>query len=382
MNFRYKGLKSAIFLITYGIILMWLLDNIEGVGSFFSKILAIFSPFIIGGALAFIMNSPMMFIEEAFFGKRSLLKNTRDNIKRPISYIITLIIFVATIIIILFIIIPELTKTIQELAVKLPGVWREVQIFVVKNLIDNPQLKDWITSINVDWVRLEQSAISFLKDSAASWISSTYNFATSFLGGIVTFILAFIFSIYLLLQKETLGRQLQKLILAFTSEKVAMKIFYVASLSNRVFANFLSGQLLEALILGGLFLVAMLIFKFPYALMISLIIAITALIPIVGAFIGCFIGVLLILVDSPTKAFWFIIMFLIIQQIEGNLIYPHVVGKAAGLPSIWILVAVTVGGSLMGVLGILLFIPICSILYTLLREAVNERLERKNIRKV
>ncbi|WFA08082.1 AI-2E family transporter [Tissierella sp. Yu-01] len=382
MNFKSKGIKNAILLVTYAIILMWLLDNIAGVGSVIRRILAIISPFIIGGALAFIMNSPMMFIEEAFFGRKSLLKNTKDSIKRPISYLITLIIFIATIIIILFIIIPELTRTIQELAVKIPEVWREVQIFVVKNLIDNPQLIEWINSINVDWNSMGQSAVDFLKNSAINWLSSTFTFATSFVGGIVTFVLAFIFSIYLLFQKETLARQLQKLILAFTSEGVAKKIFYIGSLSNKVFANFLSGQLLEAIILGGLFLVAMTIFKFPYALMISLIIAITALVPMVGAFIGLFIGVILILVDSTSMAFWFIIMFLIIQQIEGNLIYPHVVGKAAGLPSIWILVAVTVGGSLMGVLGILLFIPICSILYTLLREEVNERLEEKNIRKV
>lgn len=382
MDIKSKQMKSAMFLITFAIILMWLLDNIGGIGSVLGKILAIISPFIIGGAMAFILNSPMMFIEKTFFSDKSLLKNIKPSIRRPISYLITLIIFIATILIILLIILPELVTTIQDLAVKLPEYWKKFQVYVVKNLIDNPQITEWVNNINIDWVSMEQNLISFFKDSALNWIEGTFSFASSVVGNFVTFVLAFIFSIYVLLQKESLTRQVKKLVLAFCSTKTAERMFYIGDLSNRVFSSFLSGQLLEALIIGGLFLVAMTIFRFPYALMISLLIAVTALIPMIGAFIGCIIGAFLILVESPTLAFWFVIMFLIIQQIEGNLIYPHVVGKAAGLPSIWILVAVTVGGSLMGVLGILLFIPISSILYTLIKETVNYRLKQKNITEV
>ncbi|MDD2446866.1 MAG: AI-2E family transporter [Tissierellia bacterium] len=382
MKFQSKGLINAIILITYAIILMWLLENIAGVASVFSRIIAVFSPFIIGAAFAFILNSPMMFIESCFFNGKSPLKNISPKIKRPISYIVTLVLLIATIIIISFLIIPELINTIQELGRKFPAVWNDIQSFVVTNLRDNPQIVESITSINIDWNSIEQKALSFLNDSAGSLIGSTFSFATSFIGKIINFFLAFVFSIYVLLQKEVLARQSKKLILAYFPEKASNKIFHIASLSNRVFSNFLSGQFLEALILGGLFLVAMWIFKFPYAIMISLLIAITALVPIFGAFIGCIIGVFLIFVDSPIKAFWFLIMFLIIQQIEGNLIYPHVVGKASGLPSIWILVAVSVGGSLMGILGIILFIPICSVLYALLRESVNDRLKSKDIKEV
>ena len=201
----------------------------------------------------------------------------------------------------------------------------------------------------------------------------------SIVSGLIDLALAFVFSIYVLFQKEKLARQMKKLILALSPKKVAEKIFYIAELSNRTFSSFLHGQLLEAVILGSLFFIAMTIFRFPYPLMISVTIAVTSIIPIFGAFIGAFIGAFLLLVIDYKMAFWFIIMFLIIQQIEGNLIYPHVVGKAAGLPSIWILVAVTVGGSLMGVLGILLFIPIFSIVYTLLSEYVNNRLKEKKI---
>lgn len=379
MELNSRSFKNVIFLISFAIILMFLLENIKELGDFFRRILSVISPFIIGASIAFIMNNPMMFIQRTFFGEKSPLGKIKKSLIRPLSYIITFVIFIATILIVLLIIIPELVTTIQELAIKLPDYWKNIQVIVVKKLIDNPQIIDWIDNINIDWVSIEQGVISFFHRSALDWVGNTFSFATSLLGNIVTFIIAFIFSIYILLQKETLARQLKKVILAFTSEKVTQKIFYIGNLSNQAFSNFISGQLLEAGIIGLLFLVAMVIFGFPYALMISLTIGVTALIPIVGAFIGCIIGAFLILVESPIKALWFVIMFLIIQQIEGNLIYPHVVGKASGLPSIWILVAVTVGGSLMGILGILLFIPIGSILYTLLRESVNYRLKIKKI---
>lgn len=382
MNSNFKRIKNAIVLITYAIILLFLLENIEGVESVFRKMLAVFSPFIIGGAMAFILNNPMMFIENRIFGNRSPLRNLSIKIKRPISYIVTLVLVVAVIIIILFLVIPELIYTVQEIGRKLPRVWKDIQGFVAANLRDNPQVVEWINSIDIDWKSIEEKAVDLLKNSASGWVSTTFTFATSFIGNLVNFFLAFVFSIYVLLQKETLTRQSKKLIMAYLPEKISNKIFHIGSLSNKVFSSFLSGQFLEALILGGLFAIAMTIFKFPYAIMISIIIAITALVPIFGAFIGCIIGAMLIFVDSPIKAFWFIIMFLIIQQIEGNLIYPHVVGKASGLPSIWILVAVSVGGKLMGVLGIILFIPISSVLYALLRESVNERLKSKDIRKV
>lgn len=382
MDIKSKQMKNAIFLITFAVILMWLLDNISGIGGVISRILAIISPFIIGGAIAFILNSPMMFIEKTFFGDKSLLRKTKDSLKRPISYFITLIIFIATILIILTIIIPELVSTISDLAIKMPDYWKNIQVLIVKNLINNPQITQWVNSINIDWASIENNVISFFKNSVLDWVGSTFTFASSIVGNFVTLVLAAIFSIYVLFQKEELIRQLRKVVLAFFPEKTAMRIFYIGTLSNTVFANFLSGQLLEAIIIGVLFLVAMTIFGLPYALMISLLIGVTALIPMIGAFIGCIIGAFLILVVDPTKAFWFVIMFLIIQQIEGNLIYPHVVGKAAGLPSIWILVAVTVGASLMGVLGILLFIPISSILYTLFKESVNYRLKEKNIKDV
>ncbi|OZV13888.1 hypothetical protein CIW83_00125 [Tissierella sp. P1] len=382
MDIKSKHMKNAVFLISFAIILMWLLENISVVWMGISRMFAIFSPFIIGFAMAVVLNNPMKFIETRLFGNKGMFRKTKEKFKRPVSYLLTLLIFIAIIFIVSFIIVPELVNTAQDLAEKFPSYWANLQVFIKENLESNKQIVEWVNNINIDWEAIEENIISFFKSSALDWVSSTFTFASSIINGIVKFALAFIFSIYILLQKETLIRQAKKFIIAFFPEKVANKIFYIGNLSNNIFSSFLTGQLLEALIIGGLFFISMNIFGFPYALMISIIIAITALIPMIGAFIGCAVGVFLILVVDTKMAFWFIIMFLIIQQIEGNLIYPHVVGKASGLPSIWILVAVTVGGSLFGVLGILLFIPIGSIIYTLLSESINYRLKLKKVKKI
>lgn len=379
MDLKSKQMKNALFLITFAIILMYLLESLPGLWGVIKRLFIIFIPFITGAAIAFIMNIPMSFIENTLF-KRGKLKKIKDNNRRTISYFLTLIIFLCTIFIVSFIVIPELVSTIQDLTVKIPSYWSSLQVYVISKMADNPQFVEWINSINIDWSAIEKSLLNFLKTSALDWIGSGFSFASSVVSSIISFVLAFIFSIYLLFQKESLIRQFKKLFLAYLPQKLANKIFYIGNLSNHIFASFLSGQLLEALILGLLFLVPMSIFRFPYALMISILISITALIPMVGAFIGLAIGVFLILVVNTRMAFYFMIMFFIIQQIEGNLIYPHVVGKASGLPSIWILVAVTVGGSLMGVLGILLFIPISAVLYALLSESVNKRLNCKGIK--
>lgn len=383
MNFKSNPyIKTGIFLISFAVILTWALFNISGVLSSVSRIVEILSPFIIGGAIAFILNTPMRFIETNLFGNKSPMGKISSGLKRVFSYLITLILFLGLIIIIMFIVIPELVNTVSDLASQLPGVFEKIELFVVKNLADNPQIVDFVNSIEIDWISIRDSAIDFLRRSGLNWLNSTFSFASSLIGGVVTFTLAFIFSIYVLFQKEKLGLQMKKLILAFLPRDKADRIFYIGRLSSNTFSNFLSGQVLESFIIGMMFLVAMSIFKFPYAVMVSIIIGVTAIVPVVGSFIGLIIGVFLILVVDYKMAFWFIIMFLIIQQIEGNVIYPNVVGKAAGLPSIWILVAVTVGGSLMGILGIILFIPIGSILYSLLRETVYIRLKKKGIKNI
>ena len=379
MELNSRFMKRAIFLVGFAIILMWLLENIVAVVSVLEKFSSIISPFILGLVLAFLLNGPMKFFEEKIPWDKGVLRKTSRGIRRGISFLLTLILFISIFLMISFIIIPELINTLQDIVSKSSLYIEKIQDFVTTFIANNEQLMDWAKFVEFDWEQLKNNSIEFTKNSLISALQSTLNFSMSVVSGTIDFALAFVFSIYVIFQKEKLARQMKKLILAICPKKVAEKIFYIANLSNRTFASFLHGQLFEAIILGTLFFIAMTIFKFPYPLMISVTIAVTSIVPIFGAFIGAFIGALLILVVDYKIALWFIIMFLIIQQIEGNLIYPHVVGKAAGLPSMWILVSVTVGGSLMGVLGILLFIPIFSISYTLLGEYVNFRLKEKKI---
>ena len=197
------------------------------------------------------------------------------------------------------------------------------------------------------------------------------------MSGVTTFVIAFVFACYILLQKERLNIQIRKIMYAYMKKDLVKKVLDVCSLTYKTFSSFLTGQCVEAVILGTMFVIAMSVFRLPYALLVGVLIAFTALIPIFGAFIGCFVGAFLILMVAPMKALMFVIMFLVLQQIEGNLIYPKVVGSSVGLPSIWVLAAVSIGGSLMGVVGMLVFIPVVSVLYTLLRNNVYGRLANK-----
>ena len=221
------------------------------------------------------------------------------------------------------------------------------------------------------------SAVAFFQNGAGNVLNSTFSAIGSIVSGVATFVIAFVFACYVLLQKEKLGVQVQKVMRAFLQEKRVDWCLEVFGLASKAFSSFFTGQCVEALILGTMFFIVMNILNMPYALLVSVLIAFTALIPIFGAFIGCFVGAFLILMVAPLKALIFVIVFLVLQQIEGNLIYPKVVGSSVGLPSIWVLAAVTIGGNLMGVVGMLIFIPITSVVYTLFRASVYKRLRKK-----
>ena len=222
--------------------------------------------------------------------------------------------------------------------------------------------------------------VDFVRSGATSILSSAFSTVMSVFSGVADTFVAFVFACYLLLQKEKLALQCRKAIYALLHRKWADRIVEVASLSRRIFSSFITGQCTEAVILGTMFFIAMSILNMPYALLVGCTIAVTALIPIVGAFIGCGLGAFLLLMVSPMQALIFVAMFLVLQQVEGNLIYPHVVGSSVGLPSIWVLAAVSIGGSLMGVAGMLIFIPLTSVVYTLFRQFVYQRLREKGLR--
>ena len=242
-----------------------------------------------------------------------------------------------------------------------------------------PAIQEWLAEQQIDWESLTRKALEYIQAVGGRIVSSGGGFIGGVVSGVSTFVIGLIFSFYILLQKEKLSRHGRQVIYGLLPLEKADRTLEILRLANRTFSSFLSGQCLEACILGTLFAVAMTIFRMPYALLVGVLIALTALIPIVGAFIGCGVGALLIAIDDPWKALWFVVMFLVLQQIEGNLIYPHVVGSSVGLPSIWVLAAVTLGGSLMGVLGMLLFIPLCSVVYSLFRAYVKDRLTARNV---
>lgn len=339
-------------------------------------IIRIFRPFIIGAAVAFVINIPMRAMETKLFAKQGKLTKW----KRIISFLLSVLGITLVFWAVYMLIIPQLGETISELAVKIPAFLKEA-VKVLQEVSDNnPQIQEYIAGLDVsawDWNNILSKIANTLGNGIGNVVISTVSMAGSIFGVVFDTIISLVFSVYLLMQKDILAGQMQRVMQAYLPKKLHSRIERVLKLLHKNFSNFISSQCLEAVILGTLFVIAMTIFRFPYALLIGTLIAVTALVPIVGAFIGCAVGAFLILVVNPILAIWFVVMFLVIQQLEGNLIYPKVVGNSVGLPAIWVLVAVSVGGSLFGVVGMLIFIPITSTLYTLLREDVNERNTKK-----
>lgn len=332
-------------------------------------------PFLLGGAIAFVLNVPMRKIEQNVF------PNTKSmaTLRRPMAYLLTLLFVLGILTLAVLVIVPGVGDALTMLGDQIPAALQRIraQLERVSDLL--PWLGEIIAEWNIDWAQLSQKALGLLRDIGNRLVSSGSGIVGDVVSAITTFVIAFIFSIYILLQKEKLARQGKQCLYALLPRRAAEKVLSVLSLAERTFSGFLSGQCLEAVILGAIFVVVMSVLRLPYALLVGVLIALTALIPVMGAFIGCAVGTLLIAVSDPLRALLFVAVFLVIQQLENNLIYPHVVGSSVGLPSIWVLAAVTVGGSLMGVAGMLIFIPLCSVLYALFRDFVKDRLKARGI---
>ena len=378
MDLNKKNMKNIMLLIVFAVLLYVCVQKINSVAEGFMFIVGILIPFVAGGIMAFILNVPMSAIERRLFG--TLKQHKRDRrAARPVSLVLSILLVLGIILVVMLVLIPELGRTFASISVNIERALQNLQNWGIETFQDNKQIEEWIQTLEFNWDSIIQTGIDFLKNGAGSVLNSTFTVARTVISYLVNFFIGFVFACYILLQKEKLSRQIKKVLNDFLPEKAVEKIFDVASLSYRTFSSFVTGQCLEAVILGTMFFVVMSIFKFPYALLVGVVISFTALIPIFGAFIGCVIGTFLILVVDPMKALMFVILFLVLQQIEGNLIYPHVVGGSVGLPSIWVLLAVTVGGSLMGVLGMLIFIPLFSVLYALFRELVYKKLKEKGV---
>ena len=372
MEINKKTLRNLFVVVASGILLYWLLHETEHVKIVLDVVKGIFAPFVLGAGLAFILNVPMRAIE-------GYLKNiSNERFRRLVAVVLTFVAVCLVFALVFVLLIPQLVDTIHSLVPSLIEFVGEVEEFFYEFLYENPEIMEWFVNNtefeNIDWASLLQQAISVFGSSVSSLIVSAFSAIGSVFSAVVNFVIAIVFAIYSLFQKETLARQGRKLLYAFIPERAADYIVRVLRLSNSTFSNFLSGQCVEVCILGSLFAISMAIFKMPYIPLISVLIAVTAFIPIVGAFVGCIVGAFLIFVSDPILAVGFVVMFLVIQQIENNLIYPRVVGTSIGLNGMWVLVAVAIGGELMGIAGMFLMIPIASVVYTLLREWTNNRL--------
>lgn len=382
MNLKRKDVLKILGIVSFGIILYFVLNQSGNVVKVLQFFIGLLMPVIVGLCIAFIANVPLRFFERKLFGLQFWADNRYvKKLKRPLSITLSFLFILGIILFVIFMVVPEFVRTVATFTEQIPVFFRKVQVWVNDLMKQYPNLASSVIALDLDWNSIGTNVLKFVQSGASSVLNSTISVATSVFSVAFNFVIGFVFAIYFLLDKETLVRQLRKILYAFSSEKRGDYVVYVGKVSNKVFSNFITGQCTDAVILGGLCYIGMLIFQFPYALMISVLVGFTALIPVFGAFIGAFIGAFLILVTNPIQAVWFIIYLVILQQIEGNLIYPRVVGTSVGLPALWVLFAVTVGGSAMGVLGMLVGVPLCSVLYTLFREAVYHRLDDKHIQK-
>ena len=363
-NGNKTGLLSIIIL---SITFYFLLRNFSIIIESAAYLLSVLFPFLFGGAIAFVLNIPMKTFEKKL------------KMKRMLAFLLTLLLFFAVIFLVMFIVIPELISTVNSLITQIPKAFYTVQAWV-EDLDDTlPAMLTITESMNINWSKISEEAVSLLQSAGSGILNSTFSIVSGIASAVLTFFVGFTFSIYALFQKEKLSIQVQKILYAFLSEKKSKRVIEIGRLTSDTFEHFLSGQCVEAMILGLMFFISMSIFRLPYALLTGVVIAVTALIPVFGAFIGLVIGSFLIVMVSPIQALGFVVLFFVLQQIEGNLIYPRVVGGSVGLPSIWVLAAVTIGGKLFGVAGMFLFIPVCSVLYALFREFVFDRLKQKKI---
>ena len=367
-----KKIRELIVFTALLVVALWKFDVVLGV---LKTIWDIIFPFVLGGAIAFLTNVPMSFLEKKIFENVKKKNKIVRKLKRPISLILTIVLVVGVIALVMFGVIPQLTRTMGTLVTSINDFIPQMQSWIGEFFHNNQEIMNLVDQIEFDPDQAIKWGISLLGNGAGNMMNTTMSAVGSIVSGVATFFIAFSFACYILFQKEKLHIQIRKVFFAFLPRQKADTFLKVCSLTYRTFANFLAGQCLEAVILGSMFVVTLSILKMPYALLIGILIAFTALIPIFGAFIGCAVGSFLIFMVNPQQAILFVIVFLVLQQIEGNLIYPHVVGESVGLPSIWVLAAVTIGGNLMGIVGMLVFIPLLSVLYTIFREFVYLRLK-------
>ena len=369
-------MKKWIVLVLIGVLAFWGLNNLELIFDVLENIYRVFSPFILGFVLAYILNIPMMKVEKLL--KKAIPDKYEDKYSgaiRLVSIILSILLLVLVIAFVGFLLIPELIENIESLMNNIPAFIEGGKDWVINLLDKYPDVQR-----EIEVMFAESGNVSGIVSSIFTYIiNGIVGFVSGFVGGFVYIFTGIIFAIYMLCQKEYLVDGIKRLVYAFADKRKANKIMDISKLTNKTFSKFISGQCVEAVILGTIMFVVCLLGRFPYALIIGVLTALTALIPIFGAFIACGVGAVLIAITNPLQALIFIAVFVIIQQIEGNVIYPKVVGKSVGLSPLWTLLAITVGGNLFGVVGMIIGLPLASVVYAIGKESIKKKLDRKDI---
>lgn len=373
-----KYLKALAVILT-SILFFVIISNMSTVGDAVSKVLGVLSPLILGLCIAFVVNLPLRFLEERVFGKLTR-KNGKvwSKLKRPICLTLSVLFLLSVITVFLSFVVPELVRTGEKFFTALPSAMENVSA-TIDSVLEKLHLKSIFPDLTIDWKSISAWALDMIDNHSNSIAQGALGIVTTVFNTVLNFILGFVFSIYVLASKESLGKLAKSVIYSIMKRERARKLISVVVLSNKAFSGFISGQCTEVLLIGVLCFIGMLIFRMPYAVMVSCVIAFTAFIPVFGPFIGTAIGAFFIFIESPIKALWFVIFIIILQQLESNIIYPKIMGKHVGLPGIWVLAAVTIGGGLFGVVGIIVSVPICSVIYTLFDRWLKKRLEARNI---
>ncbi|AEA01612.1 MULTISPECIES: AI-2E family transporter [Aerococcus] len=376
MNFEKNWIKvfSGIAIL---LAVLWIMNNLNIISNFMGQIQNVISPFLVGAAIAFILSIPVNYIEK-YLKRFDYFKRHRKTL-RGLAIVLSLILIVLLIYFLIFLVLPDFEDTITSFISIVPTTISQVISKVMRFIDRHPELVTYIQQLDINLNNLAQRAIAFVQSLATNLLSQTFTIGIGLVNSLFNLFISLVFGITVVSAKETLTRQVKKVIYAICNLPWANYLVNVGKLANDVFTNFVSGQVLEAFILGIMVYIGMLICHFPYALTISVIMGASGLIPIFGAIFGAVAGAMLIVVTSPTKAILFIIFITVVQQLEGNIIYPRVVGGSVGLPGLWTLVAVTVGGAFFGLPGMLLSVPTVSVIYQLTAATINHRLDLKEL---
>ncbi len=359
---KYLKIGFTIFLF-YLVIYYW-----SGISGAIGIAVSAAVPLFVGVVIAYVINILMCYYEKCYFPKsqRKLVQKTR----RPFCIVFSLLTVVVIILAVIVVVIPEFLSSIELLVAEVPKVLNKAYVWIINNEEIKPYLDPATLNAQIDWQKTVKDVLNVIISGAGGVMNSAISIATSLFSFAAQAVIGFIFALYLLFNKEKVMGQLDKLLKVYVKDSIRDNIMYVAGVANSTFKSFIVGQCTEAVILGLLCAIGMMLFGFPYAGMTGAVIGITALIPVAGAYIGAGVGAFMICTVSPMKAVLFLVYIVVLQQLEGNLIYPKVVGTSIGLPGMWVLAAVTIGGGLMGITGMLFGVPLAAVAYKLLKMDV------------